>query len=74
MRFRITDAFAAGVNAKRNWNAFLRRTAPTLPPPDFPALVASVRAFLEPALRKLRGETLAEMRWTPAAGWQLATS
>jgi hypothetical protein len=61
----LTDAFAADPATQRQWNAFLRRTAPTLQPPTFPVLVEALRAFLDPVMNKLRNDDAPDKRWTP---------
>ncbi|MDP3739475.1 MAG: nucleotidyl transferase AbiEii/AbiGii toxin family protein [Hyphomonadaceae bacterium] len=70
----LTDAFAADPATQRQWNAFLRRTAPTLQPPTFPVLVEALRAFLDPVMDKLQNDDAPDKRWTPAAGWRAQAS
>lgn len=65
----LTDEFAADPATARQWNAFLRRTAPALTPPPFPELVVALRAFLGPVIDRLRDAAAPAKNWSPTDGW-----
>ncbi|MDP3738279.1 MAG: nucleotidyl transferase AbiEii/AbiGii toxin family protein [Hyphomonadaceae bacterium] len=66
----LTAAFGADEANIKQWNAFIRRTAPTLTPPPFAELLAALRTFLGPVLRGLQTSAPAlsgkwrDGRWT----------
>lgn len=69
----LTADFAAKEATLRQWTAFLKRTAPTLPPPPFNDLLAELRVFLGPVLRGLQAHAASSNQtWDPATGWSQA--
>jgi hypothetical protein len=66
----LTDEFAARRDKAAQWAAFLQRSAPTLIPPPFPALLNELRTFLTPiGLRDRNDSPDGPSRWTPDDGW-----
>lgn len=59
----LTAAYVARVNEKGLWTGFLRRTPPTLTPPDFPELQAMLRRFFGPVIRTLPTPETAHGHW-----------
>lgn len=64
----LTDAFAAIVDERGFWTSFLRRTPPTMTPPDFPELLAELRRFLGPVIAALPMPEAAKGQWEPSGG------
>ncbi|HBK54888.1 MAG TPA: nucleotidyl transferase AbiEii/AbiGii toxin family protein [Xanthomonadales bacterium] len=59
----LTAAYVASVNDMGLWTGFLRRTPPTLTPPDFPELQAMLRRFFAPVISALPAPESAHGRW-----------
>jgi hypothetical protein len=67
----LTAEFAVREDVLRQWQAFLRRAAPSLAPPAFADLVVAIRAFLNPILDGLQPVAVAStLAWHPDTGWQ----
>jgi hypothetical protein len=66
----LSDAFAARPDKQTQWEAFLRRTAPTVPPPPFAELVGELRRFVEPVIAgALAEDRAATGEWHQTQGW-----
>jgi predicted nucleotidyltransferase component of viral defense system len=66
----FTDEFAAAPAKAAQWNAFLRTGRLVDTPIHFPAVVATVRAFLQPVAERLvAGEAVAGS-WSPGGPWR----
>ncbi|MDZ4347991.1 MAG: nucleotidyl transferase AbiEii/AbiGii toxin family protein [Xanthomonadaceae bacterium] len=59
----LTAAYIARVDALGLWTGFLRRTPPTLGPPDFPELQATLRRFFGPVIAALPAPEGAYGHW-----------
>lgn len=59
----LTAAYVARVKDMGLWTGFLRRTPPTLTPPDFPELQAMLRRFFDLVIRTLPAPESAHGRW-----------
>ena len=71
----LTAEFAANEATLKQWNAFLKRTAPTLTPPPFGDLLTALRGFLEPILQGIQPDAAqSDARWTPETGWSRPAS
>lgn len=64
--YPLTEAFAQEETKQIQWTAFLRKNGLTGPSPKFAEVVALLRQFVGPVLRKDETAT----RWRPASGWQ----
>jgi hypothetical protein len=65
----LTAAFAARQDKQAQWDAFLRRTAPTILPPSFAEVLHGLRQFVEPIL--IASESKADAvsgQWAPGTG------
>jgi hypothetical protein len=66
----FTVTFAESPLHAAQWQAFLRRTSPTLAPPPFADLIAEIRTFLKPVLDDPQeGTRKTPGTWDPAKGW-----
>lgn len=67
----LGDAFASFVEQKGQWTAFLRRTRPTVNPPEFAQLVDELRRFFRPIISGLAQPEAAQGQWDRhAATWR----
>ncbi len=64
----LTEAFTAIADERGLWTGFLRRTPPSLEPPQFSQLQAELRRFFGPVIASLSVPEGAKGRWDPAAG------
>jgi predicted nucleotidyltransferase component of viral defense system len=66
----LVPAFAARADKQVQWDAFLRRTAPTLAPPPFVEVLVELRRFLEPVIAAINdGAKPLNGEWNPSDGW-----
>lgn len=69
----LSPAFAADAAKRAQWQGFVRRGRLIETPPDFRAVIAELRAFLEPPLRGAKGGLPFAEQWTPGVSWQGTT-
>lgn len=63
----LSDRFAQDRVHQKQWQAFLKETMSEFTD-DFPAVIDSLRSFIEPAARMAIGNDVSES-WHPDAGW-----
>lgn len=67
----LGDAFVSFVEQKGHWAAFLRRTRPTVNPPEFAQLVEELRRFFRPIIAGLAQPEATQGQWDRhAATWR----
>ena len=66
----LSDEFANEPGKQVQWTAFLRKIRATEAPADLQEQVATLRAFLQPALAALAAGRTFEPRWPPGGSWQ----
>ncbi|MFN3653528.1 MAG: nucleotidyl transferase AbiEii/AbiGii toxin family protein [Armatimonadota bacterium] len=66
----LTDAFSSDARKVTQWNAFLKRSAPTSDIPTLTAVVLRLSEFLLPIIQAIVEERELAARWSPEEGWR----